>query len=272
MAGLTNHPPEADRNGSARGLFRRLIDLARRDERTVVGWLEDDVHHFGITIRHDDHEVRDVAVAAVRFPYTTCGGAGIPFSKIIGTSLLERVSDFGKSVDMRLQCTHLFDLAALLVGFAAKPGRHERYEAIVEDRSFVGFTPGGRRIMGKGQAWLCRNGAECLRWEIDGQAVTGPGPWAGWPLMEGFRQRSELLDVESAKLGFVLRRAVMVSNGRTAARYPLPRERGWSSVCHTFQPHVREFAERIEGLRKDYAHSNEDMLAHVDLTPSYGAA
>ena len=132
-------------------------------------------------------------------------------------------------------------------------------------------TAGGRRIMGKGQAWLRENGAECLRWEIDGQAVTGPAPWTGWPLMEGFRQRSELLDVEAAKLGFILRRAVMVANGRTAARYPLPRDRGWSGVCHTFQPHVREFAERIEGLRRDYSHSSESMLAHVHMTPGYDA-
>ncbi len=270
MADMADYPLGPGGGGPAKGRFRRLIDLARRDDQTVVGWLEDDVHHFGITLRHDDRHVSDVAVAAVRFPYTTCGGAGIPFGKIVGTPLFERVSEFGRSVDMRLQCTHLFDLAALLIGFAAKRRAHQRYEAIVEDRSFVGLTAGGRRIMGKGQAWLREDGVDRLRWEIDGQTVTGPAPWTGWPLMEGFRQRSELLDVEAARLGFVLRRAVMVSNGRTAARYPLPRDRNWSGVCHTFQPHVREYAERIEGLRKDYSRSSEPMLAHVHMTPGYG--
>jgi hypothetical protein len=233
----------------------------------MVGWLEDDVHHFGVTIEHNGSEVTNVAAVGVRFPYTTCGAASFPFRKLISTPLFERATDLGRFVDMRLQCTHLYDLAALLMAFATTELLHRRYEAIVDDRPFVGLNPGGRRLMGQGGARLLLDGLECLSWEIDGQVVTGPGDWSGWPLMDGFRGRSESLDIATAEKAFILRRAVMVANGRTAARYPLPRDRGWPGVCHTFQPHVRDYAERIEGMRKNYEDSSENMLAHVLRTP-----
>ena len=267
---MTKDVSETPRDGEASGgRFRRLIDLARRDERTVVGWLEDEVHHFGVTIIHDETQVVDVAVATVRFPYTTCGAAGAPFRKVIGAPLTERATDIGQVVDMRIQCTHLYDLAALLVAFAASGRRRRRYEAVVDDRPFVGLNPVGRRVMGEGKARLQQDGVDVLCWQIDGQTVTGPGEWAGWPLMDGFRRRSEMLEIERAEQAFVMRRAIMVANGRTAARYPLPRDRGWPGVCHTFQPHVREYAERIEGMRKNYAASSDGMLAHVRETPSH---
>lgn len=260
------HPITPDK--SSGGRFRRIISLARRNEETLVGWLEDEVHHFGVTLKHDGREITDAASVAVRFPYTTCGGANLPFRKLIGTPLGERATDIGKVVDMRLQCTHLYDLAALLIAFATTGRDQQRYEALVEDRPFVGLNSRGRRVMGRGRAQLLSDGLECLQWDIEGQTILGPGEWAGWPLMEGFRARSECLDVSLAEQAFVLRRAIMVANGRTATRYPLPRERGWPAVCHTFQPHVRDYAERIEGMRRNYEDSDEHMLAHVSRTPA----
>ena len=265
MSGATATPKAASEPG---GRFRRLIDLARRDEGKVVGWLEDDVHHFGVTLIHDQEKVVDVAAATVRFPYTTCGSAIVPFRSIIGTPLTPRATDMGRVVEMQVQCTHLYDLAALLIGFAASGDAHKRFEAIIEDRPFIGINAARRRIMGPGEARLLLDDVEVLHWELDGQTVTGPGVWTDLPLMNGFRQRTEQLDVALAEQAFVLRRAVMVSNGRTAVRYPLPRDRGWPGVCHTFQPHVREYAERIDGLRMNFEESSAPMLAHVDKTPS----
>jgi len=66
------------------GCFRRLIDLKAWDERTVVGWLEDDHHHFGITLIHDRAVVTDVRTAALRHPWVTCPSAGEPLRVLVG--------------------------------------------------------------------------------------------------------------------------------------------------------------------------------------------
>lgn len=42
------------------GRLRRLFDLRQADERTVVGWIEGDFHHFGITLTHEG-EIRNGA-------------------------------------------------------------------------------------------------------------------------------------------------------------------------------------------------------------------
>lgn len=261
-------PAVAEPTASEPGCFRRLIDLSRRDEQTVVGWMEDEVHHFGVTLIHDGERVVDAAMAAVRFPYTTCGGSGLPFRKLIGVPLQTRSTDIGRHIDMRLQCTHLYDLAALLVAFASSRRAHRRFEATVSDRAFLGLNASGRRVMGPGSARLCADGVESLAWGIDGETISAPAAWAGCSLMEGFRARCEALPPEQADQAFILRRAISVANGRTAKRYALPRDRGWPAVCHTFQPHVRDYAERIEGLRRNFAQSSEGMLAFVNQTPA----
>ena len=46
---------------------RRAIDL-RASGRSVVAWLEDDFHHFGIELRHDGEKVIAVDGQAARFP------------------------------------------------------------------------------------------------------------------------------------------------------------------------------------------------------------
>ena len=54
------------------GLARRLIDLRRENDRTVVGWLEDDFHHFGITLNQDVGIITD---AAAMHAHVRHGGA-----------------------------------------------------------------------------------------------------------------------------------------------------------------------------------------------------
>lgn len=253
-----------------KGRFRRLIDLSRRSETLAVGWLEDDVHHFGLAITHDGERVIDIGVTAIRYPYVTCGHADLPMRALLGAPLCERASDVGTQINMRLQCTHLFDLSGLLLAHAASGRAHRRYEAVVEDREFVRINEKGRRVMGTGVAELWQDDALVLRWHVDGQAVAGPGEWAGWPLMDGFRQRSEQLPVGLAEQAVVLRRAVMVSAGRTAQRYALPRDRNWPAVCHSFQPGQILQAERVEEPRRNYEASSEGMLAHVAEIPGRG--
>ena len=79
------------------GRARRLIDLQRWDNRTVVGWLEDDFHHFGVTVMHQEGHVVDVAVAAPRHPYSTCPGSA---------SALRRMATSFKRSSAPWTCSH----------------------------------------------------------------------------------------------------------------------------------------------------------------------
>ncbi len=130
------------------GRYRRLIDLRRQDDRTAVGWMEDDFHHFGVTVVHDGGVVVDVRAMAVRYPWTTCPGATEPLKALVGKPLVSRSSDIGGLIDMRVQCTHLFDLAGLVLAHAARGGDHRRYEVTVLDRAVTRLGADGIRRRG----------------------------------------------------------------------------------------------------------------------------
>jgi len=80
-----------------------MIDLRIVDARRAVGWLEDDFHHFGVTIEHEGGRVVDVRMAAPRTPWSTCPGAAKPLQALLGKPLVARASDVGSLLDMRLQ-------------------------------------------------------------------------------------------------------------------------------------------------------------------------
>jgi hypothetical protein len=83
------------------GIFRRQIDLRAWDGHTVVGWLEDEFHHFGVTLIHDGGHIRDVRVATPRHPWSTCAGAGVPLRALIGQPLTGRCADAEDALVLR---------------------------------------------------------------------------------------------------------------------------------------------------------------------------
>ena len=251
------------------GRLRRRIDLRREADGAVVGWLEDDFHHFGITIEHRDGIMTDVRVAAPRSPFTTCPAAALGLKGMIGHPLASRSTEIGRMVPMRQQCTHMFDLAGLVMAHAAAGREHRLYEALVEDREITAWEQGHRRLLGSGTATLLRDGEPVLYWEIDKRMLTGPADWAGQPLVEGFRERTEAMDIEAAEDATVLRRAVMVAAGRTLDPdlYPTARDRGQSGVCYTFLEENRDRGLRNFGSTLNYEDSGEGMLSHLAERP-----
>ena len=251
------------------GRLRRLIDLRREPDGAVVGWLEDDFHHFGVTIEHRDGVMTDIRAVAARAPFTTCPAAGLELRGMIGHHLEMRSTEIGRMVSMRQQCTHMFDLAGLAMAHAAAGRDHRRYEALVEDREIVAWEKGLRRLLGAGTARLLRDGEEVLRWEVDRRMITGPGAWAGQPLVEGFRERTEAMGIEDAEAATVLRRAVMVAAGRTLDPdlYTTARDRGQSGVCYTFLEENRDSGLRNIGSTLNYEASGEAMLARLKERP-----
>jgi hypothetical protein len=251
------------------GVARRLIDLRVHDAGHCVGWLEDDFHHFGVTIAHDSATITKVSVRSVRYPYSACPMADRALDGLISKPLVLRATDVGLMVAMRIQCTHMFDLAGLVIAHAAAGRQHRRYEAVTTDREIVGWEPGRRRLLGPGRAMLARDGVPVLEWSIDHRMITGPHTWRGQSLTAGFRERTEAMPIEDAECATVLRRAVMVAGGRSLDPdlFATARDRGQSGVCHSYLEENRDTAVRIVGSTLNYEASIDGMLSHLDEVP-----
>jgi hypothetical protein len=249
------------------GRLRRLVHLERIGPQRIQAWVEDDFHHFGVTVDHDGECVRSIAMQAVRHPWSTCPGAAEPLQALVGKPLIERASDIGDLIDMRLQCTHVFDLTGLALAHAALGRGVRDYEAIIEDRERLRSPPRGLRDFGRGRAVLLRDGIEVLGWEIEGDCIRESGGERS--LNEGFRAWTEMQPLESAEQAGVLRRAILVAAGRgfdftgiaNAAAMRMPAQ------CHSFQPIRSVQALYLPDSRRNYEHGAEGMLAQVAGTP-----
>jgi hypothetical protein len=250
---------------SFNGQAHRAIDIRTVSESQVTTWLEDDFHHFGVTVFHDGGCVTDVDVVTPRHPYTTCASAGQSLRALVGAPLVERASDVGRWLNMREQCTHVFDLAGLAMAHAAAGRKHRRYQTTIDDRAVVAVHMSGQRTLGSGRAALLQDGVEVMIWDLDRYEITSPGTWAGQSLKQGFRAKTETLALDSAEHAMILRRSIMVAGGRSADRDTvlLPRENTKPAVCHTYQPTQRPQAEFITDSVRDWSNSQDELLKNI---------
>ena len=253
------------------GRLRRSIDLRCHDDFTAVAWLEDDFHHFGLTLVHDGYKVRDVRAAALRYPWSSCPGATAPLRALIGQPLIRRASEVGRLLEMRLQCTHLFDLAGLALAQAVTGRPRRRYEVVVEDPQVTAWDDVLQRpaSLEPSTAVLEQDRIEVMRWVWREQTILAPAACAGTSLQRGFREWTETLPEEQAEHATVLRRAVMVAFGRLMqmSRFPTAASLNMPAACHSYQPGQREQARNTSHLQRDYANSAEGMLSQVDRVP-----
>lgn len=250
------------------GRLRRLIDLRHERADLVVAWMEDDFHHFGVSLEHDGQRITDIRMAAPRAPWVTCPGAIEPLRELIGKPLLRRASDIGQLLDMRQQCTHVFDLTGLAMAHAAQQRPNRRYQAIVPDRQVLGWN-GRRPLLGPTSATLLCNEQPVLYWEIDRGHITGPAPYAGQALEEGFRAWTESLEEDPAEYATILRRAQLVAGGRTIDHdlYESAGSYVQIPLCYSFQPERSLQAKRNTGSTWDYAAGSDGMLIHLREIP-----
>lgn len=249
----------------------RAIDLRLVDARRAVGWLEDDFHHFGVTLEHDGLRITDVHMAAPRAPWSTCAGAAEPLRTLIGKPLIQRASDIGALLEMRLQCTHVFDLAGMLLAHIAHAGTRaprRRYHAVVTDRErhrpdlvLASFGPG--------EAYLYQDGEQVMYWLVDGEMIVGPAPYAGHSQNQGFRAWTEAMPEQEAEYATILRRAILVAGGRSLRHddYPTAGAMATHALCHSFQPEQRDRALRNYGATRDHANRPQDLLRNADDVP-----
>ncbi|MET0377970.1 MAG: DUF2889 domain-containing protein [Spongiibacteraceae bacterium] len=249
------------------GRGRRQIDLKKWDANTVVGWLEDDFHHFGVTVKHDGHFVTDVHMSSPRTPWSTCGGASEPLKALIGKPLISRSSEIGKLIEMRLQCTHVYDLTGLVLAHAASGREHRRYHVICLDRALIPHE--GQRTLadfGPGRIELYRDDELVMWWDIERDFISAPAAAAGQSLQQGFRQWTETMPLQEAEYATIMRRAMLVAGGRSMDHddYLNGAAMEQPPLCHSFQPEQRDYAWRHYGNTQNYEDTPEQMLRFVN--------
>ena len=101
-------------------VYRRRILVRTVAPGEVVADLEDDFHHFRITLRHDGHVVESVDAESIRWPWSTCPGAAVPLRALAGAPLSTRWTHAARFAKPALNCTHQFDAAAHAITQAAR--------------------------------------------------------------------------------------------------------------------------------------------------------
>lgn len=215
--------------------------------------IEDDFHHFRVTIHHDGATVRDIVTAAVRWPWTTCPSAGIHLAqRMTGVSL----SELAEVDPPQAHCTHMHELALLSAS-------HAHDDAPVLYSSFVSDPVAGEPR--RGEVWI--NGEEALVWLFEGSLIVSDGPMAGRDLRH-YRHWESMVPPEQRRAAKVLRRMVQISDGRkfdhrqkiTADQMP-----GSAAACYTFQP-VRSSEAHLKMQERDFTNGPAplaEQIAHV---------
>ena len=240
-----------------RRIIIRHFSLGQGGETRAA--LEDDFHHFRVTVRHEVEQVVHIQGQALRHPYSLCPGALGQLPQLVGMRLDAVANAVTRATDASTQCTHLLDLAGLAVAAAARRDDRRQYDIEVPDRAD-----------GQTTATLQRDGQTRLTWQVQDSTITGPAPYAGRSLHQGLaRWALQTLSMDESEAALVLRRCVMISLGR---HKPLDT---WvhavaSGHCYAQQPVRAEQALRMVGSTWDFS-GRADALCADDAAWLAGA-
>lgn len=239
------------------GIYRRRLRI-----RTTPGWaradLEDDPHRYGIEIDHDGERVTAIREHMLRTPWTLCLQAGTALQRLVGMPLSADATAIFRHTAASEQCTHMFDTAGLAIAHAARGTPLRQY-----DIEAPYWLPSGPR-----ELRLRRDGVDVLSWTIEGRSILAPAPYAGqeWQKMLGWT-RETFQDADDVEAVVVMRRAVMISHGRTVSLDPLDNAAGTghvSGACYVFTPGVAEHAKRHYGSTLDFTDKPDALLADLE--------
>ncbi len=231
------------------GLWRRVIIQPGRDAHGswIGGALEDDVHCFHLRLDHADGRIIRALAEAVRHPWSACPGAAPHIARELTGALLADVA----ARDPTQHCTHLFDLAVVLAAHA------DDVEPTTIDMRVAD------RVDERTTATLTLNGAEVLRWHLNGTAIAGHG--------RDLRQLSQWkheLGPAGAEQATMLRRAVFVSGVRqyTAPADLTAAEPGSQrmGVCYNYQLPQAATSTRTPNWATDWSSGESEPLAGLD--------
>jgi Protein of unknown function (DUF2889) len=230
--------------------YRRRIVISTVEPGVIRSDLEDDFHHFVITMHHDGEHVASVAAESHRWPWSTCPGAAEPLRALAGMRLAPRFTAAGAWSDPKQNCTHQFDAACYAITHAAA-GRDRRvYDIEVPMRD---LTTGATRA----RLWV--DGALDLVWEITWEGLTDARPpFTEAPWKGGFmRWADTTLAPDAAERAITLRRGCDIGMGRSMDLDAVPVASElpplMAGVCHTMQPGIVETARRNVGSIRDFS-------------------
>jgi hypothetical protein len=237
-------------------VYRRRIRVVTLEPGVVESSLQDDFHHFVITLRHDGERVESMEAGSERWPWSTCPSAAVPLRALAGMPLSRRFTAAGKWTDPKQNCTHQFDAACHAITHAAW-GRDER----VYDVEIPRRDPDTGAF--RGRLWV--DGELALEWDVtwtgivDAAAPLDAAPWKG-----GFmRWADETLAEDDAERAITLRRACDIGMGRGMDLDSIPvasqLPQLMAGVCHTMQPGIVEVALRHVGSIRDFARTPERL-------------
>jgi Protein of unknown function (DUF2889) len=238
------------------GAYRRRIDLATRQlaesasEARVA--IEDDHHHFRISMFSLNGVVSEIASQTLRAPTLMCPSAGPRLQNVVGMPLVASCAAALAHTDPRQQCTHLIEMAGLMAAALARGVDRRVYEAEVAD------PVGGVRI-----ATLRRDGEIVLAWRLEGMTIVAPECYAGRSILKGFMELARALELEAAEAALVLRRAVYTSGGRGMDLDAMPESRrtAINGQCWARQPERADRAFRNVGSTWDFSDRPEALTA-----------
>lgn len=239
--------------------YRRRIRLLRVDDHTVWGGLEDDFHHFEVTLTHDGHTVTAVELDSRRWPWTTCPDAGANLVRLVGMDLSDRCTAVAAYTDPKWQCTHQFDLAGLCVSHAARGIERRQYDVALEPTP-AGYAP-----------TLWRDGELLHRWRVESpdggpyRVLVDPPPFTAAPWKGGFiRWADEHLTPLDAEAAIVLRRASDIGMGRgmdlEAIDTAVELAEIMTGVCYSMQASIMPVAFRARGTIRDFGEHPDALL------------
>jgi Protein of unknown function (DUF2889) len=246
------------RVGDAAGPYRRRIRTLTVEPGVVEGGLEDDFHHFEVTLRHDGQRVTGIETRSRRWPWATCPDAAANLRPINGMPLSPRCTAIAEVADPRMNCTHQFDLAGLCVTHAAHALECRQYDAELPPAIDGITTP---RLWRDGELVL----SWTLSWRGGGRRLVDSAPYDAAPWRGGFfRWADRIFDPETAEAAIVLRRACEIGMGRgmDLEAYDSAAELGpmMGGVCYTMQPSVMPVAFRNRGSIRDFADHPDALL------------
>lgn len=235
--------------------FCRVIDIVvhgSADDGLAKIALEDDYHHFRVSLRLREQQVTDTCSTALRTPYTLCADAGEQLQKLKQAPVNSTPATIQRHTDARLQCTHQLDMAGLALAAAARHCRKRRYQIEVP-----------RHQKGHTEPRLWRDNELLLKWSVTDNILTGPPPYTGVALGKGLaRWAIENFDSNTAEAIMVLRRATMISLGRLR-NLDLEPHAVARGNCYVQQPDRATQAVRVQGSTLDFSHRT-DALCNED--------
>ena len=225
------------------GCFRRAIRVtAERGHARAE--IEDDFHHFRVSVRHDGRRVTGLAGQALRYPWSQCPGAAGALPALEGLAIDEDPTAAYRHADPLGQCTHMLEAAALAVTQAARGPGSRRYDASVADP-----------VNGAVAAELACDGEIRLAWTLREGVIVEPAPRRGE--RPGAIRSAALrgLPPGEAETLLIMRRVLglAASRGLDVDRFSTAAEMQRGPACFVFRAGVAEQARRRYGSVRDFS-------------------